>query len=287
MSDFEERLRLFYRDAKGAKRKAAEFLMRHADQAAFMTLEQVAEKAGVSAATVARTAAGMGYDGYPGLLKAARRQIRRDMAPVERLIRTGMQGGGDGFARSLEADMAGISRLGSMNSPERISQTLALLAESARIFLFSSRTSYGPLSFFAYALSQIRPGVTLLTEAEGRLMDQLMDIGPGDAVFLADMPRYSRIVVQCAAVLQDRGCRIIALTDGAESPMAQYAHVMLCVPYASASFFNTGVPALAMYNALAAELNIRMQETSLPRLQRHNALMRSMGTLMIQGEDEK
>ena len=282
MSDLHEKTAEFYRFATGAKRKAAQFILLHADEVAFMTLEQVAEKAGVSPATITRTATEIGYSGFPELLAAARSSVRRDMAPVERLDHAPLHEGSTGFSESVALDVRHLDTLLRLNPAETVRAALDLLAESARLNLFTSRTSYGAMSFFAYVLGQIRPGVTLLTEAEGRLVDQLLDIAPNDAFFLADLPRYSRVVTACAREAKGGGARVICVTDGPDSPIAGFSDVALFVPYVSRSFFNSNTATLALYNALATALNLRLKDASLPRLERHNALLRTFNTLVMQ-----
>ena len=282
MSDFHEKVAKFYRYAKGAKRKAAEFILLHSDEVAFMTLEQFAEQTGVSPATITRTATEMGYRGYPGLLAAARSSVRRDMAPIERLDHTPVQEGSSGFFESIAVDSRNLEAVVQINPPETVRKAVTLLSEASRIKLFTSRTSYGAMSFFAYVLGQTRPGVTLLTEAEGRLVDQLLDVSPEDTFFLADLPRYSRIVTACAKEAHEAGAKLVCVSDGPASPVAKLADVALFVPYVSYSFFNSNVATLALYNALTTAVNLRLKSSSLPRLERHNALLRQFKTLVMQ-----
>ena len=284
MTDFHETTADYYHSAKGAKRKAAEFILLHYDEVAFLTLEQFSEKAGVSPATITRTATEMGFRGYPGLLAAVRSSVRRDMAPLERLDHAPIQEGSLGFNESLALDRRNLETITHLNSAQKVQKAVDLLCAAPRAYLFTSRTSYGAMSFFAYVLGQIRPGVTLLTQAEGRLVDQLLDIAADDVFFLADMPRYSTVVTECAREAHEHGCNLVAVTDGPTSPAAQYADVALFVPYVSYSFFNSNVAALALYNALATAVNLKMKNVSLPRLERHNGLLKRFHTLVMQND---
>ncbi len=249
-----------------------------------MTLEQISEKTGVSPATITRTASEIGYRGYPGLLQAARQTVRRDMAPVERLDHTLVHEGSTGYNESVNVDRRNLETMLQLNSSETIRRTVDLLASAPHVYLFTSRTSYGCMSFFAYVLGQIRPHVTLLTEAEGRIVDLMLDLGEDDVFFLADLPRYSKVVISCAKEARSAGCRVISITDGPSSPFAQLSDVSLFVPYDSYSFFNSNVSTLSLCNALATALNLKLKETSRPRLDRHNALLRRFSTLIMQKE---
>lgn len=282
MSEFHDKVAEFYRYSKGAKRKAAEFFLLHSDEVAFMTLEQISAQTGVSPSTVTRTATEIGYHGFPGLLRAARNSVRRDMAPLERLNRAPIPEGSSGFYESLETDRRNIETLFLINEAAVINRTVEMLAAASKVYLFTSRTSYGAMSFFAYVLGQIRPNVVLLTEAEGRLVDEMMDIAPDEVFFLADLPRYSKVAAACAREAHETACRLISVTDGPDSPIARYSDITLFVPYVSYSFFNTNVSTMALYNALATAVNLKLKDDSLPRLERHNSLLQRFKTLVMQ-----
>ena len=53
------------------------------------------------------------------------------------------------------------------------------------------------------------------------------------------------------------------------------------------SFFNSNVATLALYNALATAVNLKLKNASLPRLERHNALLRRFKTLVMQKDAQE
>lgn len=281
MKSFNDITSEYYSRTKGAKHRAAGFLLLNRAEAAFLTLEEVAARAGVSPATVTRCVAEMGYESYHEMLKDLREAVRQAMPPMERLNERLGTGYASGFDESVKNDCDNIGKMMSLNGPDAVKSAVDALADAARIRLFASRTSYGAMSFFAFALAQTRPDVALMSEAEGRLTEYLLDASPDDLYFVADLPRYARTSLFCAEHARRRGCKVLALTDSPSSPLARCADISLFVPFESHSFFNSSVAALTMYNGLATALNLKLKDSSLERLRSHNALLREMDLLVL------
>lgn len=281
MQTFHEQLTDYYHNAKGAKRKVAEFLILHSEEAAFLTLEQVAKKAGVSPATITRCVAEMGFAGYREMIVFLRDSIKRTMLPSERLAKHQAPESFLGFQESIKNDRENIDTMVAINTPETITVVIDMLARAERIKLFASRTSYGTMSFFAFVMSQIRPNVILLSEAEGRLAEQLLDTDPTDLFVIAALPRFARSPLVCAEYANRIGCKIIAVTDSPTSPLARYADIPLCIPFESYSFFNSNVATLAMYNGLATAVGLKKENSSIERLAMHNALLKELAPLQV------
>lgn len=286
---FREKVAVYYKGSKGAKRKVAEFFLLNPNEVAFMNAEQVASQVGVSPSTVTRCVTEMGFEGYYDFLDALRNSVKRRMAPKERLEkRLGPDGTSEvfGFRESLESDSRNLDKVLSLNSSENISLTVEALEGAPKINLFTSRSSYPTLSLFTLILSRIRPGVHMLQEAEGRLPEELVDVEPDDLFFVTNLPRYARITLDCAEYAHERGCKVIAVTDSPDSPLVRFANIALYVPYDSYSFFNSHLASLALYNALAVALSLKVGDSSLKRLERHDELVRRFNPLFMQESKE-
>ena len=55
------------------------------------------------------------------------------------------------------------------------------------------------------------------------------------------MARYNRIVLDITRILKEKGCSAIVITDGYDSPLAQYADVLLLTQCESVDFHNSMV----------------------------------------------
>ncbi len=68
-----------------AQKRAARYIMDHYEESIFLTASKLAEKAGVSEATIVRFAQVLGFDGYPKLQQMLRTQLQDRLTTVTRL----------------------------------------------------------------------------------------------------------------------------------------------------------------------------------------------------------
>jgi len=273
MTELLKRISSFCRRSKGSRLIVGNFFLTHLESVAIMTLEDIARKTGVSPSTITRTASEIGFKGYHGLQEEVREVVRRGMAPTERLESAKLPEGSFGYRESLRVDQENLSRVLGMNRDESIVESISLLSEAPRVFLAGSRSSYGPVSFMSFILAQIRPGVNVIREDEGRTVEQILELKEGDLLMAMTLPRYSEHLVNIVQERLNRGCGVISVSDSPASPLAHFAHVALFIPYESFSFFNSCVCAMALFNALATGVGIRLGASALERLKRHNELL--------------
>ena len=265
---------LYCKRARGAKKVASEFFLAHADDVAFMTLEDIAQQTGVSMSTICRTAAEIGYKGYPELQDALRKRIRQGLAPVERLRRANLPEGSWGYKESIAMDEQNIGGLLSLNSPSAVERAISMLVEAPVVCTLATRSSYGVLSCFNLLLSQIRPGVRMLCETEGRMTESLLDLHERDVVLAVSMPRYASVVLEAMSEAAEQKCRIISISDGPSSPLAALSEVALFSPLNSYSFFNSTAATLVLLNALLTGVNVGLGDAAKKRLQKHGELLK-------------
>jgi DNA-binding MurR/RpiR family transcriptional regulator len=89
------------------------------------------------------------------------------------------------------------------------------------------------------------------TEAAARRLTR----GAGADVLVAiSLPRYSAETVRLARFARERGVSVVAITDSPRAPLVGVAQIVLPVPAEHAVMPSSAVGALAMVEALAAEV---------------------------------
>lgn len=280
MNDLLRRISIFCKKSKGSRLTVGHFFLSNLESIAIMTLEDISGQTGVSPSTVTRTASEIGFDGYHDFRREVREIVRRGMAPAERFKSTKLPEGALGYKESLRVDQENLSRVLSMNNEQSIEEAISLLCEAPRIFLAGTRSSYGSISFMSFILAQIRAGVHVIREDEGRTTEQIIDLVKGDLLFAITLPRYSKLLVDLAEEGIKRGCDVLSVSDGPASPLAPLSRVALYVPYESFSFFNSSVCSAALFNALATGVTRRLGELALERLRLHNELLSRRGEVV-------
>ena len=71
-----------------SQRRIMQYIMDHYEEAIFLTASELAQRVGVSEATVVRLAQALGFDGYPGMQKKFREGLQNRLSTVARLEHT-------------------------------------------------------------------------------------------------------------------------------------------------------------------------------------------------------
>ncbi|MBI4280463.1 MAG: MurR/RpiR family transcriptional regulator [Armatimonadetes bacterium] len=260
-----ERIRRSYDRLSPARRRVADYLLENATAPVFLTTDQLASAIGTSSSTVIRCAMALGYAGFPELRRECQARASEWLRPAERLERPGPDGSGIAH-QSIQQDVAHLqASLRSMDT-EQMDQAVERLDRARRVFVTGARSSYAVSWFLGLTLSQIRPGVVMLSHTE-TLAEDVADVNGADTLIAVSLPRYTTTTVHLARFFDQRGAQIIVITDSLRAPLARIADVALLVPYESVSFFNSNVAATALANALLATLASRHRDRIRRRLE--------------------
>lgn len=255
-----QKIRESYGSLSEALRKVADYVLAHADEAAFLTVERLAEASGVSPATVTRFAMQVGFAGYPDLQEAVRQSVRRRLAPPGRLH---LQPSSGIFAHAFETEIHALEQARHLNPPVVLEQAVQLLLAARQVHVVGMRSSHPVALHIAGVLHQALGNARLIAGNGGTLAEELLPMESGDLLLAVSFPRYARIIPEIAQYAREKGLQILALTDSHSSPIARLADLILQTPFESASFFNANTAAIAVANVvLAGVVGERIAQTA-------------------------
>ena len=247
--------------SKGQK-KIADYISAHADKAAFMTAAKLGATVGVSESTVVRFAYEIGFEGYPDLSRALQQIIRTQLTSVQRIeVTRDRIGAGSVLEEVLTQDMDKIKRTLEETSRRDFEEAAAAIANARSIYVIGDRSASALARFAHYYLNLMFENVRLVTTTSSSdLFEQIMRVGSEDAVIGISFPRYSNMTVQAFSFAARSGAKIIAVTDGPNSPLAQDATSLLSARSDMNSFVDSLVAPLSLLNALLVQVSMNKQE---------------------------
>jgi DNA-binding MurR/RpiR family transcriptional regulator len=250
----------------------AQYSLDNPDDIAFGTAASIAESAGVQPSTLIRFAHQLGFDGFTSLQSVFRERLReRNSSYDERLsaLHAGTDKGHghraifEGFVTASSASLAKI--LHSVDE-KTIDQAVAVLAKAETIFIVARRRSYPVASYVAYALGKLGIRYQLVESAAGLSPEILSLASVRDAAFAVSFSPYAPASIEEVRQLSEQGVPVVAITDSAFSPLAQFAKVWFEV--AEADF--TGFRSLAATMALSIALAVGVGEKRRARSKKGN-----------------
>lgn len=245
----------FFSFSKGQKR-IANAILNNYEKTAYMTAAKLGAFCEVSESTVVRFATQIGYAGYPEMQNAVRELLRTKLTSSQRIAVTNEHlSDGDLLSVVLNADIEKIKYTLENTDRAVFAEAVNALLSARRIFVFGSRSSAMLSQFLSYNLELIFDNVKRVDlSSSAEAFEKLFSVGEGDVLFVSSFPRYSKTAIKVARYARDKRARVIALSDSAVSPLAEFADILLTAQSDMASFADSLTAPLSIINALLASV---------------------------------
>jgi len=248
--------------SKGQKRICA-FITESYDKAAFMTASKLGKAVGVSESTVVRFAVELGFDGYPQMQKAMQEMVMNRLTSVQRMeVANDRLGSDDILSKVLQADTDKIRQTGETIDHQAFKNAVERLLKARKIYILGVRSTAALANFTGYYMNHMMDNIQVVTTSgAGEMFENLVNIGPEDAVLAFSFPRYSVAVAKAAQYCRSIGTTVIAITNSSLSPLGQNSDLVLCAKSDMVSLVDSLVAPLSVVNALLVALaSAREQE---------------------------
>jgi DNA-binding MurR/RpiR family transcriptional regulator len=261
-----------------AERKVIAYLGQHREAALVASAAEMARRIGTSDATIIRTARKLGFAGLEQMRQALAGDLRRDLSLSERvdnvLSRAG-DGPGGALAQTLETLRATLEAL--EQTPEAdLEQAVAALTGARRVHVFGIGPSGHLAGYFAAQLTRLGGDARELRNTGLQFADDLIGIGPGDAVLALAYDRPYREVTALFDHATALSLPAILVTSPGPVLPDFRARVVLRVARGRSDGFGLHAGTMALLEALLVACAARDPEGMHASLARFNRARRSL-----------
>ncbi|MET8946135.1 MurR/RpiR family transcriptional regulator [Streptomyces sp. NPDC004542] len=224
------------------QRRIAQYLIENITEAAFLSITDLADRAGVSQPSVTRFAAAVGFSGYPALRERLQSIALGTLAggPL-----AAEENRSNELQAAVDAEIQNLENLRrDFADPGRVVQVGRELSRSAPLTVLGLRISVSLAEYFAYAARRIHPDVRLVTRGGSVAYDALLQSreAGGTWVLAFGMPRHAQETLTAIRVARGAGLKVALITDLALGPLADEADVT----------FTTGTGSRLVFDSYAA-----------------------------------
>ncbi|MFJ7154444.1 MurR/RpiR family transcriptional regulator [Streptomyces sp. NPDC101118] len=283
-----DRIRADLGELSPAERKVARTLLAGYPAAVFETVAVIADRAAVSAPTVLRFAARMGYRGFPDLQAAVRTELdARNASPIALYEAAGL-----GTLPQDETNTAGLleqadaafnpalTRTFAEIPPHDFQRAVELLADrKRRITLAGGRFTHLLAQYLGLHLMQLREDVRFLPDRPVERTAALAQLSRRDVVVVFDYRRYEDDKTAIAQLTREAGGKAIVFTDPWLSPAATHADVVLPSQVGTMAPYDSLVPTLAVIEVLIAGVITALGPQAHRQLHHNEQIARRTGLL--------
>lgn len=278
-SNLEKELQRRYPVLSPRLKTAARYALDMPDDVALLPLRRVAARAGVAPATLVRLARALDFPSYSAFRNVFAQRLRsgpgryggnaRALQAREAARRKEDVDaiGTDGVPGALFAmDKDNLDRTLTENPSASFCNAAQRLMASRRVYVIGRRKCFPVASYFHYAARMCRKDVFLAQGIGGMVMDDLVEINSEDMLLAAGFDPYTKETVMAVQYARVRGAGLIAITDSPVSPLAAEGGDVFVVANASPSFFRSITGAMAVAQALVAQMVARGGEEVIARI---------------------
>ena len=233
----------------------------------------IARKVGISASTVVRFFAKLGYSSF----NEAQRDVRLEIAsklssPSQRANLTikHEQSAESALDNAVALDKQNIDAMRSGMDVQTFERIIDLIARQGRgtVYVTAAKNSQAVALYLTTHLNMCVPNVRLLNAGDALLADNLLWVTPNDVLLALSIRRYSRAVLRTAQYFNELGASVVSFTDSTAAPIASISRHNLQIHTGSASPFDSYTSAFCLCNAIVGAVALRHKKETETILER-------------------
>lgn len=277
-----QKIENIFPELTASERKVARYILENSAEAAFMTMDRIARKTGVSTTTVIRLSYRLGYSGFQELKAHLRKLVTAQISLEKRLAKTQPAKDGKNGNASLERDIQNLLKLDERLQIDEVTAVAEKIVSADFVYICAFRTSLSVAIYLYSILTKIigfRKVHLLSYEARP---EQFGAIEAEDLLLVIDYPRYLKKTIKIIQQVKKKGTTVVAITDSRLSRLAHTADYTLSTPFESTTFHNSMVAPIAMINVLIATIISLVKEDVLSSIKNSEAILYEWDTFELE-----
>ena len=251
-----------------SQKDVARYIVDHLDEAAFLTAEELARRAGTSSSTVVRFSQALGFEGYPELQSSAIEEYRATVGGGNETAGGRMLFSFDHseFEASLGTDHANLEETARKLDQEQIDGAVAALAAANQVVIVGTDQMAFFASYLRHTLSLLDIRAEIVTSTAGPSLQRLGRIDPETLLITLSAGRSHPLLARAMKLAQHREARTLAIADATLSDAVKKADMSLYYSSNSPSFLRSNTALMALVHALAHGVYSRDEDAHRDRI---------------------
>ena len=250
--DFSQVISERYNQLTKSEKRIANYLRKNQEESAFLAAGEIADRLGLSEATLVRFARSLGFNNYPAMRTVLQTAFRQRVTHSARLRGRleDLRQGGDIFERLVVSEMDYLTQALETVDRQALQKSVELMRSCERIFVFGVGPSISLANLMDIRLRRFGRQVVPLTTAGREILEPLMLMNDRDLLFMIcffDVSPTQQLVIDYA---NEVNCPVIILTDTLGSIIGDKADVVLTARRGPMAEFHSLVVPMTIINTL-------------------------------------
>ena len=255
-------------------RQAAEFVAANPIEVSFRSMRYIAGKTGLAPPTFSRLARSLGFDSYESLKDACRLAAKDTYSGYHdraEALRVGHAAGDDSTQFHLaygQQSMRNINETMVNADPATVERVAEMACTARWVFINAQMGQRHIGSYAGYVASLAFDNWKVLGVEPASIASRVRRLASEDVMICLSVRPYATQTLALAKAGRRQGCRIIAITDSSDAPLATLADETLIAATANQHFFASQLGALYLLEALIGLMVAKSGDTVQANLQK-------------------
>ena len=252
------------------QKKLADYILENLQTALLLSVNDLAEKSGVSTATVVRFTQLLGFQGFLDFKNHFMAALREHLSPIEKFKETISKKAEyqDTPNKVANQVIANIQHTLQLNKLDDFKHIVTHMVDAENIFCIGLGISRYLAETLAYMLKLYLKKAYALSGDTLSFAEQVILLRPRDLVIAFSFPPYSRQTVDAAQLANELRIPVVSITDKKTAPIVQYSSHTLVAKTDNILFTNSLGGISVLMNALVTELALTEESRVMEGLQK-------------------
>jgi len=272
--DFSQLISERYSQLTKSEKRIANYLRKNQEDSAFLSAGELADRLGLSEATMVRFARTLGFNSYPSMRTVLQENFRHRVTHSARLRSRldDLRKAGDIFERVVVSEIDYLTQALETVDRQALRQAVDLFRSHNRIFVFGVGPSVTLVNLMEIRLGRFGRQAIPLATAGREVLEPLLLMTDQDLLFVICFFDVSPILKLVLDYANEVNCPVIMLTDTLGSVIGEQADVVLAAKRGPVSKFHSLVVPMTIINTLLFELANEDQEQVIENLDKLDQL---------------
>jgi len=250
--DFSQIISDNYKNLTKSEKRIANYLRKNQEESAFLSAGEIADRLGLSEATLVRFARTLGFSSYPAMRTVLQENFRRRVTHSARLRSRldDLREAGDIFDRLVVSEIDYLTQSLETIDRQSLNRAVEMIRSRKRVFVFGVGPSVSLVNLMEIRLGRFGWQVIPLTTAGREMLEPLLLMTDQDLLFVIcffDISGALQLILDYANGIK---CPVIMLTDTLGSIIGDKAEVVLSAKRGPVSEFHSLVVPMTIINSL-------------------------------------
>ncbi|NTW09175.1 MAG: MurR/RpiR family transcriptional regulator [Anaerolineaceae bacterium] len=260
--DFSQIISDHYNQLTKSEKHIANYLRKNQEESAFLSAGELADRLGLSEATMVRFARTLGFDSYPAMRAVLQENFRSRVTHSARLRSRldDLREAGDIFEKVTVSEIDYLTQALQTVDRDALHKSVASIIASDRLFVFGTGPSISLVNVLNIRLTRFGKQVIPLNSSGREILEPLLLMTDRDLLFMIgffDVNPTMQFVLDYAREVK---CPAILLTDTLGSVIGEKVDIVLSAKRGPVSEFHSLVVPMTIINTVLLEIATRDQD---------------------------